>query len=182
MNFSSIIFIRNLSYNYFLSCIYKILAFCFIIVWYLQPPSISDIFNGFMWDAVFGLRISLSVSQIRLNFSCVLIRSMCFPMILWLIEFLPYLWVVTVPVYGSFCGIDLILRISILLYIYIIAGEIVPKSMVRKAQSCNFTCSHVLMLTNENLINLYLVIMQTNLKDLINSCRCNRCSFINCKC
>lgn len=50
-------------------------------------------------------------------------------MILWLIEFLPYLWVVTVPVYGSFCGIDLILRISILLYIYIIAGEIVPKSM-----------------------------------------------------
>lgn len=135
-----------------------------------------------MWDAVFGFRISLSVSQIRLNFSCVLIRSMCFPMILWLIEFLPYLWVVTVPVYGSFCGIDLILRISILLYIYIIAGEIVPKSMVRKAQSCNFTCSHVLMLTNDNLINLYLVIMQTNLKDLINSCRCNRCSFINCKC
>lgn len=103
-------------------------------------------------------------------------------MILWLIEFLPYLWVVTVPVYGSFCGIDLILRISILLYIYIIAGEIVPKSMVRKAQSCNFTCSHVLMLTNDNLINLYLVIMQTNLKYLINSCRCNRCSFINCKC
>ncbi|XP_061166487.1 uncharacterized protein LOC133175399 [Saccostrea echinata] len=50
-------------------------------------------------------------------------------MILWLIEFLPYLWVVTVPVYGSFCGIDLILRISILLFIYVIAGEMVPKSL-----------------------------------------------------
>lgn len=62
---------------------------------------------------------------------------MCFPMILWLIEFLPYLWVVTVPVYGSFCGIDLILRISILLYVYVIAGEMVPKSMVSMVRKSN---------------------------------------------
>lgn len=58
-------------------------------------------------------------------------------MILWLIEFLPYLWVVTVPVYGSFCGIDLILRISILLYVYVIAGEMVPKSMVSMVRKSN---------------------------------------------
>lgn len=78
--------------------------------------------------------------------SCVLTIGMCFPMILWLIEFLPYLWVVTVPVYGSFCGIDLILRISILLYLYCIAGEVVPKSMVNKRQVQNVSKCEVIYL------------------------------------
>jgi hypothetical protein len=40
--------------------------------------------------------------------------QMCFPLLGCLVDVLPYICVVTVPVYGSFCGIDLILRVSII--------------------------------------------------------------------
>lgn len=89
---------------------------------------------------------------------------MCFPMFMWLIEFLPYLWVVTVPVYGSFCGIDLILRISILLFVYVIAGEMVPKSMVRNGILSFSTSDNVEWnIMSPNKIN----VLKKNLKQIL---------------
>lgn len=56
-----------------------------------------------------------------------------------LIEFLPYILLVTVPFFGSFGGIDVILRLSLLIYLYISASEIVPKSLVRIHEFSNET-------------------------------------------
>ncbi|OWF40938.1 uncharacterized protein LOC110463107 [Mizuhopecten yessoensis] len=51
---------------------------------------------------------------------------MCISLVALFVEFLPYLCVVTVPIYGSFCGVDLILRVSFLLYAYVLCSEFVP--------------------------------------------------------
>ncbi|XP_046570719.1 uncharacterized protein LOC124278973 [Haliotis rubra] len=46
-----------------------------------------------------------------------------------IIEFLSYLCLVTVPLYGAFTGIDVILRFSLLLYIHSVIVEYIPRSL-----------------------------------------------------
>lgn len=57
--------------------------------------------------------------------------KMCFPLLGCLVDVLPYICVVTVPVYGSFCGIDLILRVSLLFYAYSFVTHFGPNFLVR---------------------------------------------------
>ncbi|XP_067672987.1 uncharacterized protein [Haliotis asinina] len=53
-------------------------------------------------------------------------RSLC---CLCITEFLSYVCLVTVPVYGAFSGIDVILRFSLLLYIHSVIVEYIPRSL-----------------------------------------------------
>ncbi|XP_053375857.1 uncharacterized protein LOC123533302 isoform X1 [Mercenaria mercenaria] len=45
------------------------------------------------------------------------------------IEFLPYICLVTIPFFGSFEGIDVILRLSLLIFLYTTVSEIIPRSL-----------------------------------------------------
>ncbi|XP_071110865.1 uncharacterized protein [Haliotis cracherodii] len=54
---------------------------------------------------------------------------MCLWPCLCIIEFLPYVCLVTVPVYGAFVGVDVILRFSLLLYIHSVIVEYIPRSL-----------------------------------------------------
>ncbi|XP_041347038.1 uncharacterized protein LOC121366798 [Gigantopelta aegis] len=53
--------------------------------------------------------------------------SMCFGPCLCIVEFLPYICLVTLPLYGAFCGVDVILRLSLLLYIHSLVVNYIPK-------------------------------------------------------
>ncbi|XP_052075634.1 uncharacterized protein LOC127713077 [Mytilus californianus] len=77
---------------------------------------------------------------------------MCFPLLGCLVDVLPYICVVTVPVYGSFCGIDLILRVSILFYAYALITQYGP----------NFL-HYILPYLNLSLLVLTLIYLPINL-------------------
>ena len=47
-----------------------------------------------------------------------------------LIEILPYFCLVSVPVLGSFCGLDTIYRLSIILIVHAILVELIPEILV----------------------------------------------------
>lgn len=53
----------------------------------------------------------------------------CLSLCACLIEFLPYILLVTVPFFGSFGGIDFILRLSLLIFLYTGVSEVAPKSL-----------------------------------------------------
>ncbi|KAL5017447.1 hypothetical protein ScPMuIL_007036 [Solemya velum] len=43
------------------------------------------------------------------------------------VDFFVYVLIVTLPVFGSFCGTEIILKLSIIIYIYVVLGELIPK-------------------------------------------------------
>jgi len=47
-------------------------------------------------------------------------------------EFLPYLVLVTIPFFGSFSGIELILRLSLFLLAFVSLTELFPKYLVSR--------------------------------------------------
>ncbi|KAK6192481.1 hypothetical protein SNE40_003939 [Patella caerulea] len=55
---------------------------------------------------------------------------MCLPACCCFVEFLPFICLVTIPLYGAFCGVDVILRLSILLLVHSILINYIPKQWV----------------------------------------------------
>jgi len=55
---------------------------------------------------------------------------MCLPLFACFVEALPYVCIVTLPIFGCFGGIDIILRISLLLVLYIVISEVIPSFLV----------------------------------------------------
>ncbi|KAL4223201.1 hypothetical protein ACF0H5_016673 [Mactra antiquata] len=54
---------------------------------------------------------------------------MCIPFLGCIVDFLPYFCIVTIPFFGSFGGIDLSLRLSLLIYVYTFISEVIPRSL-----------------------------------------------------
>ncbi|CAH1800483.1 unnamed protein product [Owenia fusiformis] len=53
---------------------------------------------------------------------------MCLPFLcLNVISILPYVWLLTVPIYGSFCGTEVVLKMSLLMAVHAIVGGMIPK-------------------------------------------------------
>ncbi|KAL3858142.1 hypothetical protein ACJMK2_012752 [Sinanodonta woodiana] len=54
---------------------------------------------------------------------------MCLSMCCCVMEFLPYFCLVTIPLFGAFCGVDVILRVSLMIFAYILITQLIPKIM-----------------------------------------------------
>ena len=56
---------------------------------------------------------------------------MCLSVFASLLGISSYIWLFALPILGTFCGIDAVLRLSILLYLQTIASSFLPISLVR---------------------------------------------------
>ena len=56
---------------------------------------------------------------------------MCLAVLASLLAISSYIWLFALPILGTFCGIEAVLRLSLLLYLQTLASSFLPTSLVR---------------------------------------------------